>query len=271
MAVTRSNLVFVVVVLVLVACGPSVTPVEAPRDVQVSEEAEAPLVEVPVEAASPADDGADDESAAVIATARAALTARGLSAEWLDGEVQVRALDGRHELRFVPAATTGAPDHVEAFVADGEVGRVWIGGSTWALGPGVRLRGLEGHARHTHGGDAAEIGHVEFELTLERAARLRVREAVWLTSPTCEPDFTERAQLGAGHLYVPPATESVPGDEGVELAPGTHRVTVGFPSQPAYYAYCDRFAARVAFDVGGTSMEAQAEVMVTRVEPYDRH
>ncbi|MCA9611339.1 MAG: hypothetical protein KC586_01140 [Myxococcales bacterium] len=261
----RSNLAALVVV---VACGPSPTPVEAPRgEAPVSVAAEAPVAEVPVEAATPADDGAD----AAIATARTALTAQGLPAEWLHGEVQVRAIDERYELRFVPTPATGAPDHVEAFVADGEVGRVWVGASTWAIASGARLRGLEGHARHTHGGDAAEIGDVDFELTLERPTRLRVREVVWLTSPTCEPDFTERARLGAGHLYVPPATRSVPGDEGVELAAGTHRVTVGFPSQPAYYAYCDRFAARVVFDVGGTSMEARAEVMVTRMEPYDRH
>ena len=106
----RSNLAALVVV---VACGPSPTPVEAPRgEAPVSVAAEAPVAEVPVEAATPADDGAD----AAIATARTALTAQGLPAEWLHGEVQVRAIDERYELRFVPTPATGAPDHVEAFV-----------------------------------------------------------------------------------------------------------------------------------------------------------
>ena len=58
----------------------------------------------------------------------------------------------------------------------------------------------------------------------------------------------------------------------VEVKAGaTVEATVGFPSVPAYYLYCDRFAFRVHFRVDGEKIAVIDEVNITRMEPLRPH
>lgn len=180
--------------------------------------------------------------------------------------VFVREVDARFEVRIEPAPASGAPDHFEAWIGeDGvELGRTWVGGSTWALAGELRVLGETGHAMHEHGGSAARVGTAAFRVlvTGTQPITLRATRVHWLTSPTCAPDFSERATLTPAGLALEGATEPT-----LELPPGEHRVLVGFPPQEAYYTHCDRFAARVEFAGAGHTFSATAETSVTRFEP----
>ncbi|MCU0672484.1 MAG: hypothetical protein MUE69_06795 [Myxococcota bacterium] len=84
----------------------------------------------------------------------------------VDCRVRVRTGNERIEVRFEPGPVAGAPDHAEAWLSSDlrEVGRTWIGGSTYGVARGGALvvRGVTSDRHHTHGGEAAEVAHAAF-------------------------------------------------------------------------------------------------------------
>ena len=149
----------------------------------------------------------------------------------------------------------------------------WVDATNSATLPGgeFTIRGLSGHAFHTHGGASAQVGHVRvvFENRGRTAQRVTVSDIEFLRgSHDCE----HAPQKVASH----PRPGGILLDDGkmkesarqVEIAPGaTVTATVGFAAVPVYYTYCDRFAFRVFFQVGKARIGVVSEVNVTREEP----
>jgi hypothetical protein len=173
-----------------------------------------------------------------------------------------------------PRVASGAPRWLEATVeapATAAPVRMWISASTWALAARtpVVVGGVDGRVSHTHGGEAARVGDASFLVRNPTAAPLRIsaRRVEWLTSPTCEGPFEARATPTVAGLTVGDADSQT---RVATVPPGESPVAVWFAVQPAYYAYCDRFAARVTFVLGGEPVVVTAETLVARREPL-RH
>lgn len=164
----------------------------------------------------------------------------------------------RHEAPVRPDAQ--APSVASSKVAEG------AGGSDWAVSADGRVR-LLGHgenAVHDHGGPPAHIGSAGFEIHNDRDAPLRVsvRDIEWLVGSRCgplevkaHPAFAELRRGSfdekAGHSLTVPAKSKLD-------------LEVGYAWQEAYMVYCDRFATRVYFDIGGERITAIAEHRVVR-------
>lgn len=149
----------------------------------------------------------------------------------------------------------------------------WVDATTSTALPGGQLviRGVSGHAIHTHGGAPAQIGHVRFvfENHGKEAQRVTVTAVEFLRGDhDCDhppQKVVSHPKLGGILLHDGKMTQSAPH---AAIAPGaTVEATVGFAAVPAYYTYCDRFAFRVFFQVGKTKIGVVSEVNVTREEP----
>lgn len=143
--------------------------------------------------------------------------------------------------------------------------------SAAVLGGELVIRGVDGHASHTHGGPPAQLGHVGFvfENRGRQAQRVTVRDIEFLRgSGSCDQapqQVVSHPKSGGILLDDGTMRESAPQ---VEIAPGaTVAGTVGFVAVPAYYTWCDRFAFRVVFQIGKTRIGVVSEVHVTRREP----
>jgi hypothetical protein len=179
-----------------------------------------------------------------------------------------------HNVRIVPARRDGAPSEVEAAVdsmAAAPPPRLSISATTTAISRDgrVEIAGVTGRTRHTHGGEAARIGHAEFEIDNRTGAAitLRVRKVEWLTDYSCGVPSQVRSEPASGGLVTGSMTASAPS---ASIPPGRATITVGFETQQAYMSHCDRFAARVSFEAGGEVIAPTAEWEVTRVEPLRR-
>jgi hypothetical protein len=137
------------------------------------------------------------------------------------------------------------------------------------------ISGVDGFARHEHGGPPAELGwfkvHVENRGTRERA--LSVRSLTFLSGHSCDTAPSEvRATLHAAGLFPDDGSlaESTPS---LRVAPGASiDVTIGFqPRVTAYYTFCDRFAFRAELSADGELLTVLSETRVTRVEPLRKH
>lgn len=127
-------------------------------------------------------------------------------------------------------------------------------------GQAVVVEGTDQRHLHTHGGDAARIGSMRLRAynPLARALAYSVQAVEWLTSHDCG---------------LPGAVAGRPKLRGVTrgaLPSGQSDIDVSFATQPAYQAYCDRFASRVVLRVEGKSMAITVEHQVTRVNPLRR-
>lgn len=177
----------------------------------------------------------------------------------------------RVEIR--PAARDGAPRWLEVTLDAALTlppARTWISASTTALAPRRRVvvRGEDQRRSHAHGGEPATVGGARFSIRNDGPAPLRVavRRVEWLTSPSCDGPFEVRATPRVAGL----AIDDGPTERSVRVPTGDSSVEVEFEAQPAYYAYCDRFAARVTFDVEGEAVRASAEWLIARREPLSR-
>ncbi len=163
------------------------------------------------------------------------------------------------------------------WVAGLRPGYGWVDATTSATLPGgeFTIRGLSGHATHSHGGAPAQVGHISvvFENRGRTAQRVTVSDIEFLQGIK---DCEHAPQKVASH----PAFGGILLDDGkmresareVEIAPGARvSATVGFAAVPVYYVYCDRFAFRVGFRVGKARLAVVSEVNVTRREPLRHH
>ncbi|MEL6346919.1 MAG: hypothetical protein AAFV53_27650 [Myxococcota bacterium] len=136
----------------------------------------------------------------------------------------------------------------------------------------LTVTGIDGHARHTHGGPPAAIGHARFQIQWrgEQPVRLTVTHVDFLIGHDCEhPPATVSSSPKVGGLIL--AEGMVESAKAVTLTPNSdNQLTVGFPAVSAYYTHCDRFAFRVTFQADDLALTALAETNVMRVEPYDR-
>lgn len=187
--------------------------------------------------------------------------------------VDVDTMGGYFAIRVQPRAQSDAPRFVEVNVDAGarEALRTWVSASAWAVGrrSDVVVGGVDGRASHTHGGEPAHIGRAVFEVW-NRGARpvsVSVARLAWLTAASCDGPLSMRARPAVAGLTIEDGTTQT---ARVTIAPGRATLTVWFAVQPAYYAYCDRFAARATFDVGGEAITSTAEQIVMRREPLRR-
>ena len=133
------------------------------------------------------------------------------------------------------------------------------------------IRGVTQHAIHTHGGPAARIGYVRFEIENRGTAarKLSVAGIEYLRGDKdCENAPTKvvsRPKSGGIHLEDGVQRESRP--QVAVKAGAKVGATVGFVAVEAYYVYCDRFSVRVRFNVDGTPLVVTDEVSVMREEP----
>jgi hypothetical protein len=133
------------------------------------------------------------------------------------------------------------------------------------------IRGLDGFARHMHGGPPAELGwfKVHVENRGSRARALAAGSIAFLGGRSCDAAPSEvRATLRAAGL-LPDDGSLTESALSLRVAPGARfDVTVSFrPSVPAYYTSCDRFVFRAEFSVDGAPLTVLSETQVTRVEP----
>jgi hypothetical protein len=196
------------------------------------------------------------------------------SADQPDGARCVVDVASRYDawqVKVHPRALDGAPRWFEANLdrsASAPPLRFWASASTWAVGrrQAVVVGGVDGHISHTHGGEPAQISNAEFlfRSTANGPLRIEARRVEWLTGGGCEvPSDVQSTPIVAGLTIGDGAARSPQ----VTIGPGDVTVLVWFDRQPGYYAYCDRFVARVTFDVGGETIVAAAEWIVTSRQP----
>ena len=140
-----------------------------------------------------------------------------------------------------------------------------------AFGGHFEIRGITGHARHTHGGAPALLGYARFAFANrgDRPRKVAVGDIEFLSgSHDCEnPPRRVVSHLKAGGILMEDGKQRESALQ-VELKPGSSvEAVVGFTTVPAYYVYCDRFAFRVHFRVDGAPVVVTDEVLVTRMEP----
>lgn len=196
-------------------------------------------------------------------------------AEGADGArcvVVVQAESADFQLRVRPRALTGSPRWIDATLdanAADPPTRFYVGASTWAVGRRAELvlGGVDGHISHTHGGQPARVDHAELAIRNGTLAPLRVtaRRVEWLTSGTCTVPSEVRAEPRVAGLTLAGGGARAPE---VSIAAGAQAdLSVWFAPQSAYYAYCDRFAARVTLDVSGETIVTVAEWEVSSRAP----
>lgn len=136
------------------------------------------------------------------------------------------------------------------------------------------IQGLGGHASHTHGGPPAQVGGVRVRLQnhTDQAQRVSVTDIEFLTGvKDCDhPPTQVVSHPRFGGLFWEDSDQKESTPQLLIPAGKTATVSVGFASVPAYYVYCDRFAFRVHFKVGKSTIAVVSEVLVTRREPL-RH
>jgi hypothetical protein len=140
--------------------------------------------------------------------------------------------------------------------------------TTASVGP-LTVTGLDGHARHTHGGPPARLGHARFRVTRTGLGRgrLTVQRIEFLTGHSCEAPPAEVSGTPRFGGLLPEDGSLAESVLSLGVGPGTVDVMVGFEAVEAYYSWCDRFAFRVTFDADGEPLTVVAETQVTRVEP----
>jgi hypothetical protein len=178
--------------------------------------------------------------------------------------------DARWDVRIMPRPMTGAPPEIEIWTDDAgrEAGNVRISGSTWGVADGVTIEGRGERTSHTHGGDAARIGQASFVVDNRRDEPLELALVAtrWLVAGSCELPRRELARpapagfADAQGRIANAMTTTIP-------ARSSETVTIGHEVQPAYMAYCDRFATAAVFDLDGETLEVIAEHHVVRRTP----
>lgn len=137
------------------------------------------------------------------------------------------------------------------------------------------IRGITQHARHTHGGEPAHIGHVRFEIENRSttARKLTVAGIEFLQgNKDCENAPSKvAAQPKSGGIFLEDGVQKESSQQVVVKAGAKVVAMVGFVAVDAYYVYCDRFAVRVRFNVDGTPLVVTDEVVVMRIEPLRDH
>jgi hypothetical protein len=189
--------------------------------------------------------------------------------------VEIHSMSDFFQIKVWPRAVDGAPRWIDAAVdanATDPPGRFYVGASTWALGRRQHIiaAGVDGRTSHTHGGDSAHVDETSIYVRNDTTTPLRVRarRLEWMTSGSCEVPTEVRARPHVTGISLEDSYTPVPE---VAIAPGTAvTIRVSFDPQPAYYTYCDRFAARVTLDVGGESLAPIVETQVSRREPSRR-
>lgn len=135
------------------------------------------------------------------------------------------------------------------------------------------IAGQDRGARHLHGGAPARIGYVRFVVTNDSDQKRRVTatQVAYLRDHRCgATPTTVASRPKLGYLYV---DGEYPKDATTSLDIPPHSsetVMVSFEAVEAYYVWCDRFAIRVSFQVGGESLAPVAELQVVRVTPVRR-
>lgn len=133
------------------------------------------------------------------------------------------------------------------------------------------IRGITGQARHLHGGPPAQIGHARFTF-INRSGKPQQVSVAHIEFLHGNKDCDHPPAQVASH----PKSGGILLEDGVQresaaqvvVKPGaTVDATVGFTAVPAYYVYCDRFAVRVHFLVGGEKLAVKDEINITRMEP----
>lgn len=204
---------------------------------------------------------------------RAACDGEALPADPARCVVDVRTDDALWHVRVTPAAIQDAPRWLEATLEPSAALpplRLSTSASTWAVHGSLAVGGVDSDVSHTHGGRAASIGSAEFLVRngSRDAVHLRVAEVTWLTSAGCTIPLAVRATPPVRGVSLG-RTASVEAE--VVLPPGESRVFVRFEPQDAYYAYCDRFAARASLLLDGARLTATSEWIVTSRMPRSAH
>ncbi len=175
-----------------------------------------------------------------------------LSAPPGECRVVLAAAEWGYGMRVIPRAANGAPAELSVGVSteDGSTGRPRASDNLWASARGVHLVGRTTHARHTHGGESARLGHAVFR--------------AWNGTSRPLPVAAARGEfLADGHsraldnLRLSVAT----------LPPGESEFEATFEAQSAYQSWDNHFSARVQLVVGGQRLVPQAAYRVVRVTP----
>ncbi len=163
-------------------------------------------------------------------------------------------------------AVSVAPSQHPAGAPDGAPGEAKRSLSTETTTPDgeMTLRGLDGSASHTHGGDPAHLSDCRFEV-VNRGVRSRIvnADAIEFLGPPREAgSLKPRGLLVEGGAQ----TESAPS---ITIAAGvTATVILDFaPAVDAYESWNERFAFRVRFRVDGVPLSVVAETHVKRRQP----
>ena len=157
-------------------------------------------------------------------------------------------------LRVRPQARNGSPAEATVRVGAAGVvaGRIFVSGNTWATSSRTQLSvvGETTHARHTHGGASARLGHARFRVQngTGRALPIRALSGEFVTNGGSRP--LENISLSVS-----------------EIPRGESTFEVYFASHPAYQSWNQRFAARLRLRVGSATLTPQADYRVIRVEP----
>lgn len=175
-----------------------------------------------------------------------------------------------HVLALSPAIAD-APTRLEVSLYPGvDEPRVDVAGSTWASVGDVHVRGEQGYAMHTHGGDPAWIGGARFTVHNlgDAPVAIEVTGVRWLESNDCGLPREPRATPEPAGLAIDDGL--IDGAMRVEIpARTTQAVALGHQAQSAYMAWCDRFATAATFEIRGQRIEVIAEHEVTRMEPLE--
>jgi hypothetical protein len=140
-----------------------------------------------------------------------------------------------------------------------------------ALKGKFEIRGVTGHARHTHGGDAAHLGHARFVFINhdDKPHRVSVVDVEFLRGiKSCDiPPSQVASHPKSGGILLQDGNQRESAPQVEVKAGATVEAMVGFTSVEAYYVYCDRFAFRVHFRVDGERIAVIDEINVARVSP----
>lgn len=147
-----------------------------------------------------------------------------------------------------------------------DLAHAWDSASTTAKGAVCTVAGVDGTARHTHGGEPAHLGTARFTVSCASATTLGVEHIEFLMGGDCAalPSRVASAPKVGGLMVegmkASALTVTIPAGKPTAL-------DVSFPAVDAYYVHCDRFAFRVSFRAGGELLVATAETNVEREEP----